>query len=230
MHITIIDNNEFNSNWYQKNLGESFRINFLKKSDSFKLKDNETNLVLVEVDQNCESCKELLNYLICGLPKTVPVLATGSNLFEKDIIDCLNIGIDDFIKRPISNNELNARLLNRISRKKPSMMEDLKVDLYARSVFKGNVPLNLPNLDFSVLTTLVESAGTPVGREALVKQVYGKDWDVMDRGIDNSIARIRKKLGCHPKTPKYIRSIRGEGYMFIGKVSYLESDSSSLMG
>ena len=230
MHITIIDNNEFNSNWYQKNLGDDFQINFLKKSDSFKLKNNDTDLVLVEVEDDCESCKELLNYLICGLPKTVPVLATGSNLFEKDIIDCLNIGIDDFIKRPISNRELNARLLNRISRKNPSKSETLKIDLYSRSIFKGNESLALPNLDFSVLTILVESAGTPVGREALVKQVYGKDWDVMDRGIDNAIARIRKKLGCSPKTPKFIRSIRGEGYMFIGKVSYLESDSRSLIG
>ncbi len=241
MHITIFDDTEFNLEWYPKTLGKNFKLDlFLCPNELLRfLKSNATNLVLIEHKTKVGKAKNIFEFIRKHLKGNVPVLIIGSYPTEVEVIECLKLGVDDFIKRPISFVELEARIENRLAKTFASelplnfmeevMDEELVIDSYSHRVFIKDRLINLPQLDFNILNLLGKNAGKCVNRDMIMKSLRGTDCQVLDRGIDNAIARIRKKLKCDPKSPKFIRSIRGEGYMFIGALKFLDRGPQTLV-
>lgn len=85
----------------------------------------------------------------------------------------------------------------------------------SRRASLGGRPLELTDAEFDLLAYLHDHAGEQLTRAQLALDVCGQQYDAFDRTIDVRIARLRSKLGEDPKNPKWIRSIRGVGYLFM---------------
>jgi DNA-binding response OmpR family regulator len=77
----------------------------------------------------------------------------------------------------------------------------------------GDKPLDLTALEFAILTALMKSKGRVKTRERLIEEVSARRFDIFDRSVDVHVSSLRKKLGDDAKNPRFIRTIRGVGYM-----------------
>lgn len=91
----------------------------------------------------------------------------------------------------------------------------LVLDQRNRRASVGGRALDLTDAEFDLLAYLHDHAGVQLTRPQLARDVCGQQYDALDRTIDVRIARLRSKLGDDPKNPKWIRSIRGVGYLFM---------------
>ena len=94
---------------------------------------------------------------------------------------------------------------------------DLKINLSERRVYRHNTLLSLPELSFDLFAKLIQEAPNPVERDVLVNQVWHSKF-VHEDTIVQRVAMLRKALGDDPKTPRYIRTVRGLGYAILADV------------
>jgi DNA-binding response OmpR family regulator len=94
-------------------------------------------------------------------------------------------------------------------------MPRLVMDTRNRRASLGGRPLDLTDAEYDMLAYLHDRAGVQLTRTQLAQDVCGQQYDTFDRTIDVRIARLRAKLGDDPKNPRWIRSIRGVGYLFL---------------
>jgi DNA-binding response OmpR family regulator len=156
----------------------------------------------------------------------IPVLMLTGLGDEADRIVGLEIGADDYLPKTFSTRELLARLravLRRAraiavkpeTREEPVVAGDLHIDPEARSASKDGHALTLTAVEFDLLLSLARAQGRVKTREKLLLEVAERDFEAFDRSIDVHISSIRKKLGDDPKSPSYIQTIRGVGYMML---------------
>jgi len=91
----------------------------------------------------------------------------------------------------------------------------LRIRPGTRTAAVGDKVLDLTALEFDLLACLARSRGRVKSREQLVEAVAERNYDVFDRSVDVHIWSLRKKLGDDPKNPRFIRTLRGAGYMLI---------------
>lgn len=142
----------------------------------------------------------------------------------------LEIGADDYLGKPIEPRLLLARvrsLLRRTDALRPGAhpgeqaasrapsIPRLLMDARNRRATLGGRALDLTDAEFDMLAYLHDHAGKQLTRTQLALDVCGQHYDTFDRTIDVRIARLRSKLGDDPKNPRWIRSIRGVGYLFM---------------
>jgi two-component system response regulator CpxR len=150
-----------------------------------------------------------------------PVIMLTARGEEIDRVVGLEIGADDYLPKPFSLRELVARMnaiLRRASR--PAESSDppsapIALDPRSRTVRRQGKPLDLTTAEFDLLRMLMDSAGTPVPREDLCRDVFGREYTVFDRGIDNLISSLRRKLGPTRDGLERIKTIRNVGYQFV---------------
>jgi DNA-binding response OmpR family regulator len=145
---------------------------------------------------------------------------------EVDRILGLELGADDYLTKPFRTRELLARikaLLRRVEfdtthmqRKQMIVIDDLKIDLEKRQVFKVDQLLNLRYKEFELLSLLVSKAGEVVTRAEIFDKVWGTDWLGDMRTLDVHIRWLREKLEVDPSHPRYIQTVRSIGYRFVG--------------
>ncbi len=102
-----------------------------------------------------------------------------------------------------------------MSRKQTIVIDDLKIDLERRQVFKGGKQLNLRYKEFELLSLLVSKAGEVVTRAEIFDKVWGTDWLGDMRTLDVHIRWLREKLEADPSHPRYIQTVRSIGYRFV---------------
>ena len=158
---------------------------------------------------------------------TVPVLMLTARGDEADRIVGLEIGADDYLPKTFSTRELLARL-RAVTRRagmvklvsQDEAMKELKagplvINLDARVATLDGKPLILTPLEFDLLTSLVKAKGRVKTREQLLDSLRDREWEVFDRSIDVHVAALRKKLGDDAHAPRFIRTVRAAGYLFI---------------
>lgn len=162
----------------------------------------------------------------------VPVLIFTARGDETDRIVGLEMGADDYLPKTFSSRELLARLRSVIRRSKMVdndslvavgdgdsgtmiTIADLVIDNAARTVDRNGEFLVLTAIEFDLLLAMVENRGRILSRDRLLDLVAGRDYTVYDRSIDVHISSLRRKLNDNPKAPRYIKTVRSVGYMFI---------------
>lgn len=147
---------------------------------------------------------------------------------DMDQVAALELGVDDFVCKPLHPRVLLARirmLLRRDQGRVPTAtgaahgnqlrFGALQLDGTLRRCLLDKVPVNLTPGEFDVLWLLASHPDGPVSRDELVRQTRGIEYDGLDRTIDNRVVSLRKKLGDNASLPQKIITVRGRGYLFV---------------
>jgi two-component system, OmpR family, response regulator RstA len=134
------------------------------------------------------------------------------------------LGADDVVARPFSERVFQARLRSHLrrgrgraaSRRQRSIsIGGLTVHAGRREALLEGEPLDLTTLQFDLLLFLVRNAGCVVTRDDLYRSVFDAQYNGVDRSIDVYISRLRQKIEEDPAHPSYLKTVRGEGYLFV---------------
>ncbi|MFT5584084.1 MAG: two-component system response regulator RstA [Cognaticolwellia sp.] len=139
---------------------------------------------------------------------------------EVDEVLGLELGADDYLTKPVRPRVLLARLRAALRRRTPAVLKALRlgplhIQPQHRLARIDGVALSLQTAEFDLLLFLARNAGQVVTREALYPALMGAPYDGLDRSMDLRVCRLRKKLGDDPKHPRWLKSIRGVGYLLV---------------
>lgn len=192
---------------------------------ALKLFKNEViHLVVLDLMLPKISGEEVCNRI--RATSDVPIIMLTAKSEEDDKIEGLAIGADDYLTKPFSARELVGRvkaLIRRSYRDSSPLADhlifnngDLEVDINKMKVKKDGEYVNLTTNEFKILIALLTNPGQIFSREQLVERAFGLDYEGFDRTIDSHIKNIRQKIEDNHKEPKYIITVYGMGYKFVG--------------
>lgn len=158
----------------------------------------------------------------------VPIILLTALADVADRITGLELGADDYIVKPFSPKELEARIRSILRRRfsktsaagVPSsgfiQADMLKIDTNKRQIYRGNERIRLTGVEYSLLELLVSHSGKSFSRGEILQQVWGysAEQHADTRVVDVHISRLRSKLEIDPDNPEYILTARGTGYFF----------------
>jgi len=154
----------------------------------------------------------------------VPIVMLTARAEEVDRVVGLEIGADDYVTKPFGLRELIARINARLRREgHRSMLRrgrhafgPIEVDFDRARVTRDGHDVVLSGKEFELLAALVQARGQVVTRQQLLHDVWGYGQEPNSRTIDTHVLKLRQKLEEDPAAPRYIMSVYGEGYRFVG--------------
>ena len=152
----------------------------------------------------------------------VPIIMLTARTTDQDKLTGLGLGADDYVTKPFSPKELAARIkavLRRLPGERgPAEIKrgEITVNFFKHEASLAGRPLNLTTVEFKLLGVLVKEPGRVFSREQLIENALGYDFKGFDRTIDVHILNLRRKLEPDPIHPRYIKTVYGAGYKFVG--------------
>jgi DNA-binding response OmpR family regulator len=147
-----------------------------------------------------------------------PIILLTARGGEADKIRGLNLGADDYVTKPFSPRELNARIQAVLRRVSPSgpvrRFGDVTVDFSRCEVLRGGARVELTAQEFKLLRAFLDHAGEVLSLDRLLSLVWGQDVFLTDRVIYTHVNNLRSKIDQDPSRPRHIVSMRGLGYRF----------------
>ncbi|MEZ5996152.1 MAG: response regulator transcription factor [Hyphomonadaceae bacterium] len=178
------------------------------------------DLVILDVmlpgEDGLSMCRRLRQNSNVGI---IMVTARGK---EADRLLGLGLGADDYLAKPFSLWELEARaraVLRRCAAHTSSTdhvrsFGPLSIDLDQRLVRVQGGAVELTRSEFDLLALLTEQPGRVLSRESLLSAVQGGESEAFDRAVDTHMSKLRRKLERDPKTPRFLKTVWGVGYRF----------------
>lgn len=206
-------------------LAEGYQVDSANTGNVGLQKGSEQNYDIILLDimlpemDGFEVLKELRKRNV----QTPIIMLTAKNL-EIDKILGLEFGADDYVTKPFSPRELQARVKAVLRRVhiKPGLSSETKfsfgkiaVDFQKYECFKGDENILLTTLEFDLLKFLINHKGEVVNRDLIMDEVWGTEVLVASRTVDTHILNLRKKIEDNPAQPKWIIGVRGRGYKFL---------------
>jgi len=157
-----------------------------------------------------------------ALTKSIPIIMLTARSDELDKVKGLEVGADDYITKPFSPRELNARIKAVLRRKAPELTEDLleinglKLDPISHRVSGNNKPLEMGPTEFRLLHFFMSNPERVYSRSQLLDKVWGSQIFIEDRTVDVHIRRLRNIL-TKSQHEGLIQTVRGSGYRLSTK-------------
>jgi DNA-binding response OmpR family regulator len=202
---------------------EGFQVLIANNGDNaLKIFERETpDLVLLDI-----MMPDMDGYTVCHRIREfsqVPIIMVTARGDDKEKVEGLDIGADDYVTKPFSASELAARvraLLRRIGSNNASQevvfrYKDLMIDFTSHRVLLNNQELALTSTEYKLLTYICRNAGRVVTPDQLLNNVWGEEYIGAPHLLQVNIARLRKKLGDDAKQPIYILTRPGIGYIML---------------
>lgn len=150
---------------------------------------------------------------------TMPILVLTAKTEESDVVLGLELGADDYVKKPFSIRELLARAEALLRRNRPGDSEqhafgDHILDVRARTLTRGGKSVEVSPKEFALLHFFLQRAGQALSRDEILNHVWGHDVSVTPRSIDRFVATLRRKIERDPHQPQHILTAREFGYKF----------------
>lgn len=183
------------------------------------------DLALVDIHMPGEDGLSLARHLRERYAKLAIVMLTSAGTVVDRIVG-LEMGADDYVPKPFDPRELAARVKSVLRRTSAASRADIGaarvrigrcvLDLAAHRLTddKGGEVAMSP-LEFDLLKALAEHPNRALSRERILNLSQQRDWDPFDRSVDLRIMRLRKKIEPDPEHPRFIRTVRNEGYIFV---------------
>jgi two-component system, OmpR family, phosphate regulon response regulator OmpR len=155
----------------------------------------------------------------------LPIIMLSARGEDLDRIVGLEVGADDYLPKPFNPRELLARIRAVLRRQAtpagpaPGASTSLgfgpyRIDTAAHALSRDGAEVPLTTAEFALLKAFAEHPNRVLSRDTLLEWLKGYERTPFDRTIDVRVARLRRKIESDPSTPVYIRTVRGEGYMF----------------
>ena len=221
--ILIIDDDEKLNRLltdYLSKMGFTVLTATLPSAGLEKLEEETPDLVILDV-----MLPEMDGFEVCRTIRqssSVPVVMLTARGEVMDRVVGLEIGADDYLPKPFEPRELVARIqsiLRRIQTKSKSGIKTigaLCIDSHKYEVRVDDKLVHLTLNEFECLVLLVKNKGKVLNRDQIIEELRGIEWDAFNRSVDITMSRLRQKLGDDPKNPRFIKTIWGTGYLFIG--------------
>lgn len=153
---------------------------------------------------------------------TAPIIVLSARGQERDKVQALDLGADDYLTKPFGIGELLARIrvaLRHANRPQPATgavheQGDLRVDFEARRVFRGGTEIHLTPIEYRLLTTLIKHAGKVLTHRFLLKEVWGPENVYETHYLRVFMANLRRKLEDDSARPVFLLTEPGVGYRF----------------
>ncbi|MDB5037173.1 MAG: hypothetical protein JWQ35_701 [Bacteriovoracaceae bacterium] len=177
-------------------------------------KQNKFDLILLDLGlpdgHGFNLCQE-----IRSKDKSLPIVILTAQADESSVVEGLNLGASDYVRKPFGLKELAARVRCALRESKsselPLRFSDLKIFIDQRRAFFGEHELELKRREFDILTYLTDRAEQVVTREALLSKI-DQDGEISDRTIDSHVSHLRSHLKGSGISSIHIASIYGVGY------------------
>jgi DNA-binding response OmpR family regulator len=155
---------------------------------------------------------------------TTPVIVLSAVAEVADKVLLLETGADDYMTKPFSPRELLARVQAAIRRNRkqeevvPLGFGDVSVDFVKMEIHKSGALVPITAHEFKLLRFFLENPGRAVARDELLTDVWGLNFHLTTRTVDNQILKLRQKLEPDPSNPVHFRTVHGIGYKFVPQV------------
>jgi DNA-binding response OmpR family regulator len=193
----------------------------LEAEDGFrKLNREDPDLLLLDVmlpgKDGFEICREVRK------TSDIPIIMLTARGDVIDRVSGLELGADDYIGKPFEPRELVARVqaILRRATSEPAgtrlEFEGLSIDTETRIVEVDGKAADLTSMEFELLLILARRRGKKLSRDDILSELRGIDAAILTRSVDIMISRLRSKLNDSVKPPRFIQTIWGRGYSFVG--------------
>jgi len=153
----------------------------------------------------------------------IPIIMLSAKGEVADRVVGLELGADDFLPKPFEPQELLARIQSILRRVLATNslvdiieFEGLTVNKIKQEVLLDGSPAQLSTAEMEALILFVDNANKALSRDFLVENLRGIEWQTCDRSVDVLVSRLRQKLGETPARTRFIKTIHGVGYRFVG--------------
>ena len=215
-HILVVDDdNEIRSLVKQYLNQNNFLVTTAKSAEDAAQKIDIIKFDLIVLDimmpgkSGLEFIKENKNKL-----KTPVILLTAKGA-ASERVEGLELGADDYLPKPFEPKELILRIKNILNKTKSKNIKrvvkfgNVKLDLSKHLILKDKKEFKINNTEKTILEVMINSPGKSFSRDEIGKIINLEK----ERSIDVIITRLRKKIEIDPKNPKYLQTLRGEGYV-----------------
>ena len=170
--------------------------------------------VLLPDGRGTDVCRELRMWY------HAPIVVLSAVGEEKEKIDALDAGADDYITKPFSGEELLARLRAVLRRAAPSAerlitIGDLVIDLEKRMVTMDERPVALTPIEYDLLRVLAQNEGKLLTHPALLREVWGPAFQEESNYLHVHLSHLRRKIEPDPARPRYLLNQPGVGYRIV---------------
>ena len=215
-HILVVDDDDGIRSLVKKYLNENnYLVTTANSAEDAmeKIKIIEFDLIILDIMMPGKSGLEFIEENRKKLETPIILLTAKGEANER--IKGLEVGADDYLPKPFEPKELILRIENiikktkKINSKRVIKFENIKIDLNKLLIFKNKKEYKINNTEKMILEKMINNPGKIFSRED-IGLLINLD---KERSIDVIITRLRKKIEIDPKNPKFLQTIRGEGYV-----------------
>ena len=215
-HILVVDDDDGIRMLVKKYLNENnFLVSTSESSEDAtkKVEIIKFDLIVLDIMMPGKSGLEFIQENKKRIETPIILLTAKGQSDER--VEGLEVGADDYLPKPFDPKELILRIRNILNKTKKNdqkriiKFENIKIDLNKQIIIKDKVEFKINNTEKIILKKMINNPGKTFSREDIGSLI---DLD-KERSIDVIITRLRKKIEVNPKNPKFLQTIRGEGYV-----------------